>query len=144
MTGMVPYSAQVRLGPGELKRVNVSLQAFADVVQYKMVDRYKWWVPTLVTSAAVVLAAAGTGLVVQGRKDIDELIDTVDAWSPKTSTHAFPSSERDQGVGFQRGGYALLGLGGASAATAVLLWILQKKRVRHTVAAGKGGVEISF
>lgn len=144
LSGMVPYSAQVRLGPGELKRVNISLQAFSDVVQYRMVDRYRWWVPTLVTGAAVVLVAAGAGMVVQGRKDIDTLIDQVDAWSPKTSAHVFPSSERDQGVGFQQGGYVLVGLGGAAAATAVVLWILQKKRVRYTVGAGKGGVQISF
>ncbi|MFH2005010.1 MAG: PEGA domain-containing protein, partial [bacterium] len=42
LSGKVPYSAQVRLSPGELKQVTVSLQAFSDVVRYKTVDRYHW------------------------------------------------------------------------------------------------------
>ncbi len=143
--GKVPYSAQVRLAPGQLKRVRVSLQAFSDVVQYKMVDRYHWWVPTVVSGAAAVLVAAGAGMVVQGRNDIATIEDTVDGWSPKTSTHPFASAERDSGVNFQKGGYALIGVSGAAAATAMLLWILRKKRVKYTAeSTGGGGVKVEF
>lgn len=140
----VPYTAQVRLGPGELKRVTVALEAFSDVVQYKMVNRYSYWIPTAVTVAAVALAAAGAGLVVKGQNDIETLISEVNTWTPKTDTHAFDSGARDSGVGLQKAGYALVGVGGTAAATAVLLWILQKKRVKFTAEATKGGVEISF
>jgi tetratricopeptide (TPR) repeat protein len=145
LEGKVPYSAQVRLAPGQLKRVRVSLKAFSDVVQYKMVDRYHWWVPTVVSGAAAVLAATGAGMVVQGRNDISTLEDRVDGWSPKTSTHPFASAERDSGVNFQKGGYALIGVSGAAAATAVLLWILRKKRVKYTAgSSGGGGVKVEF
>ena len=144
LAGKVPYSAQVRLGPGELKRVTVSLEAFSDVVRYKSVDRYHYWVPTLVTVAAVAMAATGAGLVVKGQNDIQTLIDNVDAWTPKTVTHPFESAERDAGVGLQKTGYALVGVGGTAAAAALILWVLQKKKVRYTAGASKGGVEISF
>ncbi len=144
LPGKVPYSAQVRLAPGQLKRVTVNMQAFSDAIRYKMVSRYHWWLPTVVTSAAAVLAATGAGLVVMGRDEITALQDTVDGWTPKTETHTFESARRDKGLNLQKGGFAMIGVGGTAAATAVLLWILRKKRVRYTVGASKGGVKISF
>lgn len=145
LSGKVPYSAQVRLNPGELKRVTVSMEAFSDVVRYKTVSRYSYWIPTAVTVAAVALGGAGAGLMVKGRSDIDTLIRTVNGWPDKTVANPFDDAARDSGVNMQKTGLALVGVGGVTAATAVILWILQRKKVRYTVeASSKGGVEISF
>ncbi len=148
LAGKVPYSAQVRLEPGELKSINVALEAFSDRVRWRSVSRYHWYVPTLVTAAAVVLAAGGGAMLGWGRNDVAKLQQEVDGIirdrDPPDSTFNYDTNREDTAVTLQKAGFAMLGLAGTAAVTAVVLWILRKKKVRYTVGSGKGGVKIRF
>lgn len=148
--GKVPYSAQVRLGPGELKRVTVSLQAFSDVVRYRMVSRYHWAWPTAVSSVAAAALGVGLGLLMKGRSDVGTVQQAMDDFYSVEANRERPflkdTNLEKRGVNFQYGGWVLVGTAGVTAAAAVVLWVLQKKRVRYTVGADAegGGVKISF
>ncbi len=147
LAGKVPYSAQVRLEPGELKSITVAMEAFSDRVRWRSVSRYHWYVPTLATIAAVVLTAGGGAMLGWGRSDIDKLqqqVDDISRPDPQTP-FVYDTNREDTAVALQKAGFATLGLAGAAAVTAVVLWILRKKKVRYTVGAGgSSGVKIRF
>jgi len=149
LSGKVPYSAQVRLSPGELKRVQISLQAFSDVVRYRKVSRYHWAVPTIVTIGAALLAGGGVGLLMSGRNSVGTIQDEVNQAIATYGTSVpfyYDTNKESQALGMQKGGWALLGTAGAAAVTALVLWIMRKKKVRYTVGSTtKGGnVKIRF
>lgn len=147
LSGKVPFSAQVRLEPGELKSINVVLEAFSDRVRWKSVSRFHWYVPTLVTVAAVLLTAGGSAMLGWGRNDVDKLqqeVDDISQANPEVP-FTYDTNREDTAVSLQKAGYGVLGLAGAAAVTAVVLWILRKKKVRYTVGAGgTSGVKIRF
>lgn len=146
LEGKVPFSAQVRLEPGELKAITVSLEAFSDRVRWRSVSRYHWYVPTLVTVAAALLAGGGGAMLGWGRGDVDKLqqeVNTISNPDPQTPFR-YDTNREDTAVSLQKAGFAMLGLAGTAGVAAVVLWILRKKRVRYTVGAGKAGVKIRF
>jgi PEGA domain len=149
LPGKVPYSAQVRLEPGELKSIAVSMEAFSDRVRFRSVPRYHWYVPTLVTVAAALLTGGGAAMLGWGRGDIDKLQQEVDGIirdrDPPDSPFPYDTNREDTAVTMQKAGFAVLGMAGAAAVAAVVLWILQKKKVRYTVGSGgTSGVKIRF
>lgn len=147
LQGKVPYSAQVRLAPGQLKRVNVNLQEFSDMVRYRMVNRYHWAVPASVTAAAVALAAGGMGILFSGRNTVDDIQGQVNQTIQQQGTSVpftYNTGREDNAIGLQKGGWGLIGVASVAAGTAIVLWILRKKRVKYTAGASDGGVKISF
>ncbi len=151
LPGKVPYSAQVRLEPGELKSINVSMEAFSDRVRWRSVPRYHWYVPTLVTVAAALLAGGGAAMLGWGRNDIDKLqqdvtdIVTDPLRDPPDGTFRYDTNRENTAVSLQKGGFAVLGLAGTATVAAIVLWALRKKKVRYTVGAGgTSGVKIRF
>jgi len=147
LAGKVPYSAQVRLEPGELKSIAVALEAFSDRVRWRSVSRFHWWVPTLVTVAAAVLAGGGGAMLGWGRNDVGKLqqeVNVITQANPEVP-FTYDTNREDTAVTLQKAGFAMLGLAGTAAVAAVVLWILRKKKVRYTVGeAGTGGVKIRF
>lgn len=141
LKGKVPFTAQVRLEPGGRKAIKVSLQAFQDVVRYRMVARYHWYVPTIVTTAAAVAAAVGTSILMIGRDDVGNLQQDVNGIIRDRvndyDTFTYDVRREDKDIQLQKGGWALLGTAGAAAVAAVVLWIVRKKRVRYTLTETK-------
>lgn len=151
LSGKVPYSAQVRLEPGSRAKLEVRLRAFTEVLQYKLVDRYHWAVPSIVTTVAAALLGAGVGLLVQGRADVGEIQDGISEHirlNGPSTPFTYDTNKEDKGVTMQITGQALLGAAGAAAVAAVVLWLVRKKRVSYTADAkpdAKGGkVEVRF
>lgn len=149
LAGKVPFSAQVRLEPGELKSINVSLEAFSDRVRWRSVSRYHWYVPTLITSGAAVLASVGLGLLMSGRNTVGGIQDTINqgiAQNGTSQTFGYDTNRESSALGLQKGGWALIGVGGATGVAAIVLWILRKKRVRYTTRSTTKGdsVKIRF
>ncbi|MFH2005290.1 MAG: PEGA domain-containing protein [bacterium] len=146
--GKVPYSAELTLRPGRHYRINVSLKDFSDVVKYKTVSRYHWYIPTIATSVAAVALGIGAGLLASGRSTINDLRDEHKSVFDGSTPFVHDQAREDRAVSFQYAGQAMLGLAAAVATTAVVLWILRKKRVRYTVEAspteGGAGVNFSF
>jgi len=149
LPGKVPFSAQVRLEPGELKSINVNLEAFSDRVRWRSVSRYHWAVPTAVTIGAAALASVGLGLLMSGRSTVGEIQDTINqtiAQQGTSHTFVYDTNRENAALGLQKGGWGLIGVAGAASVAAVVLWILRKKRVRYTTrTTGQGtNVKIRF
>ncbi len=149
LSGKVPFSAQVRLEPGELKSLNVSLEAFSDRVRFRSVPRYHWYVPTLVTAGAVALASAGLGLLMSGRATVGTIQDEINrtiAQQGTSATFVYDENRESSAVGLQKGGWALIGVAGATGIAALVLWIMRKKKVRYTTRTTLKGdkVQIRF
>lgn len=137
LKGKVPYSASLNLKPGRHRRVNVRMREFSDVVRYRLVSRYHWWIPSLVSGVAALTVGLGGGLWGSGVKTIDDLRHDIDQ-AFRTANGGmviYDTAAEDRAKAMQVGGQVLLGVGLAATAAAVVLWILRKKRVRYTVEA---------
>ncbi|MFH2009317.1 MAG: hypothetical protein ABI333_22190, partial [bacterium] len=64
----------------------------------------------------------------------------------KETPFTYDTNSENKALDMQKAGLAMLGLAGAAAVTAVVLWILRKKKVRYTAAEADkgGGVKIRF
>ena len=149
LEGKVPYSAQIRLAPGELKRINVGMQAFSDAVRFRSVSRFHWAIPTSVTAGAAALAAVGLGLLMQGRSDVGDIQDQVNQTIQIQGTSVpfiYDTNKESRALGLQKGGWALIGTAAATAVAGLVLWLVRKKRVRYTVGSTTegGNVKIRF
>jgi hypothetical protein len=148
--GKVPYNAQVRLEPGSHSKVRINLQAFTEMV--KEVDRYHWAVPTSVTATAGALLATGAGLLLKGQADIETLQNDVQETIDQQGTgltFTYDTGMEDRAIKMQIAGQVLMGVAGAAAVAATVLWLVRKKRVN--VASAKGAkkakgpnIEVNF
>lgn len=157
--GKIPFSEQVRLEPGTRAKIEIVLKDFSDVMRYKTVDRYHWAVPAAVSVAAGVFLAAGIGLVVVGRQHIDDIQRDIDQQieeQGRGTTFTYDTALETRAINQQIGGQVLMGLAGAAAVTATVLWLVRKKRVSFTETGAEGkkkgptvkpkgaGVEVRF
>jgi tetratricopeptide (TPR) repeat protein len=128
--GKVPYSAQVRLEPGSHSKIDISLQAFTEMV--KEVDRYHWSVPTSVTAATAAFLGVGLGLLFQGRSDVDDLQADINQKIREQGTgltFEYDTGLENRAVNMQIAGQALLGVAAAAGVAATVLWLVRKKQV---------------
>lgn len=146
LKGKIPFTASVRLAPGEDKTVTVSLQDFSDAVRYRLVSRYHWVIPTVVSGVAAVAVGAGLGLLLSGRNDVANLeSDFRSDFDAQARAVPYDTARENRDVMYQQVGWAMLGVAGVAAVGGTVLWILRRKRVRYTIEQGGGqGVQIRF
>lgn len=146
----VPYSAEIVLKAGYHGELKVSLQAFVDVVKTRIVARYHWWVPTVLSAVTAVAVGVGAGLWADGRATVSDLRST--QLQALAEAGNFPiqydRAEERRATGLQIAGQVMVGVAVTAAAAAVVLWAVRRKRESFAVdmrsTPGGGGVNLSF
>jgi tetratricopeptide (TPR) repeat protein len=131
--GFLTLVKKPSLLPGRTATLSLKLVPLKLLTSVRRVDRYHWGWPVGVAATALAVAAVGTALLMVGRDDIGELQQQVDTIvrdrQNDSDTVYYDVAREKKSLRLQDSGFALLGLAGAAAVTAVVLWILQKKTV---------------
>jgi len=112
---------------------------------FKTVKRYHWYVPTIVSGTAAVLAAVGAGLLMSGRNTVLDIEDTINrdiAIYGTSATYVIDENSTDKAIRTQGVGIGFLAAAGAVALAGGILWLLWKKKIPVTIE--RDGAKVRF